>query len=89
MARLVPGTDANSIGRYAVHFHIRWGATYKQQPFIVRNSAIVGSPKLGVVNHGGYGLVDDNVAYRVRGSQFFTENGSEIGRFKGNLAVPL
>jgi hypothetical protein len=85
--KLVPGTDANSIGRYAVHFHIRWGATYKQQPFVVRNSAVVGSPKLGIVNHGGYGLVDDNVAYRVRGSHFFTENGSEIGRFKGNLAV--
>ena len=85
--KLVAGTDANTIGRYAVHFHIRWGATYKQQPFVVRNSAIVGSPKLGVVNHGGHGLVDDNVAYKVRGSQFFTENGSEIGRFKGNLAV--
>jgi hypothetical protein len=85
--KTVAGTDANSIGRYAVHFHIRWGATYKQQPFIVRNSALVGSPKLGIVNHGGYGLVDDNVAYKVRGSQFFTENGSEIGRFKGNLAV--
>lgn len=85
--KLEAGTDANTIGRYAVHFHIRWGATYKQQPFIVRNSAVVGSPKLGIVNHGGYGLVDDNVAYQVRGSQFFTENGSEIGRFKGNLAV--
>ena len=45
-----------------------------------------GSPKLGIVNHGGYGLVDDNVTYRVRGSHFFTENGSEIGRFSGNLA---
>jgi hypothetical protein len=83
----VAGTDANTIGRYAVHFHIRWGATYKQEPFRVRNCAIVGSPKLGVVNHGGYGLVDDNVSYRVRGSHFFTENGSEIGRFNGNLAV--
>jgi hypothetical protein len=85
--KLTPGTDENTIGRYAVHFHIRWGATYKQQPFIVRNSAVVGSPKLGIVNHGGYGLVDDNVSYRVRGSHFFTENGSEIGRFSGNLAV--
>jgi hypothetical protein len=85
--KLIAGTDDNTIGRYAVHFHIRWGATYKQQPFIVRNSAIVGSPKLGIVNHGGYGLIDDNVAYKVRGSHFFTENGSEIGRFKGNLAV--
>ena len=85
--QLVAGTDANTIGRYAVHFHIRWGATYRQQPFVVRNSAVVGGPKLGLVNHGGYGLVDDNVAYKVRGSHFFTENGSEIGRFKGNLAV--
>ena len=41
------GSDANTIGRYAVHFHIRWGATYKQQPFVVRNCAVVGSPKLG------------------------------------------
>lgn len=85
--KLVEGTDANTIGRYALHFHIRWGATYKQTPFIVRNSALVGSPKLGIVNHGGYGLVDDNVTFRVRGSHFFTENGSEIGRFRGNLAV--
>jgi hypothetical protein len=84
---MVPGTDANTIGRYAVHFHVRWGATYQQEPFRVRNCAIVGSPKLGVVNHGGYGLVDGNVSYRVRGSHFFTENGSEIGRFTGNLAV--
>lgn len=43
------------IGRYGCHFRLRWGATYKQQPFIVRNSAVVGSPKLGIVNHGGYG----------------------------------
>ncbi len=85
--KLEEGSDANTIGRYAVHFHIRWGATYHQQPFIVRNCAVDGSPKLGIVNHGGYGLVDDNVTYRVRGSHFFTENGSEIGRFKGNLAV--
>jgi hypothetical protein len=84
---LVAGTDANTIGRYAVHFHIRWGATLKQEPFRVRNCAVVGSPKLGIVNHGGYGLVDNNVSYRVRGSHFFTENGSEIGRFTGNLAV--
>ena len=84
---LVEGTDANTIGRYAVHFHVRWGSTYKQEPFVVRNCAVIGSPKLGVVNHGGYGLVDNNVSYRVRGSHFFTENGSEIGRFTGNLAV--
>ena len=85
--KLEADTDLNSIGRYAVHFHIRWGATLKQQPFVVRNRAVVGSPKLGVVNHGGYGLIDDNVSFRVRGSHFFTENGSEIGRFTGNLAV--
>jgi hypothetical protein len=85
--KLVAGTDTNTIGRYAVHFHIRWGATYKQAPFHVRNCAVVGSPKLGIVNHGGHGWIDNNVCYRVRGSHFFTENGSEIGRFTGNLAV--
>ena len=29
----------------------------------------------------------DRVGFKIRGSHFFTENGSEIGRFKGNLAV--
>ena len=61
--------------------------TYKQQPFLVCDSAVEGSPKFGVVNHGGHGLVDDNFSYRIDGSHFFTENGSEIGRFQGNLAV--
>lgn len=84
---LVPGTDDNTLGRYAVHFHVRSGANYGQTPFVIRNSAVVGSPKNGIVNHGGYGLIDNNVVYDAIGSGIFTENGSEIGRITGNLIV--
>ena len=83
----LPGSDSNSIGRYALHFHIRFGARRDRAPHLVRNCAIVDSPKHGLVNHGGHVVAEGNVAYRCHGSQFFTENGSEIGAFRGNLAV--
>ncbi|MCH9651708.1 MAG: G8 domain-containing protein [Deltaproteobacteria bacterium] len=85
--KLVPGTDANTIARYAVHFHVRAGADREVDPHIFRRSVIVDSPKHGLVNHGGHVLAQENVTYRVDGSHFFGENGSEIGTFEGNLAV--
>lgn len=84
-------TGTNTVGRYAVHFHNPMnnptGNSYDNPPQIFRNSAIVGSPKLGLANHGDYVLATDNVAYNIDGSAFFTENGSEIGSFERNLAV--
>ncbi len=85
--RVVPGSDANTQGRYALHFHMRSGASRDRPPHVVRNSAIVGSPKHGLVNHGGYVVADGNVGYAIDGSHFFSENGTEIGRFANNLAV--
>lgn len=85
--RLVPGSDANTQGRYALHFHLRSGAERGRPPHVVRNSAIVGSPKHGLVNHGGHVLAEGNVGFGIDGSHFFAENGTEIGRFAGNLAV--
>ena len=84
---LVQGTDANTIGRYAVHFHMRTGASVQNQPHVLRNSAVVDSPKFGVVNHGASLNADQNVTYSIAGSHFFAENGSEIGTFRGNLAI--
>lgn len=85
--KLVQGTDANTIARYAVHFHVRSGADRDVPPHVFRRSVIVDSPKHGLVNHGGHVLAQENVTYRVDGSHFFGENGSEIGTFEGNLAV--
>ena len=85
--KLVDGTDANTIARYAVHFHVRSGASRDLAPHIFRRSVIVDSPKHGLVNHGGHVLAQENVTYRVDGSHFFGENGSEIGVFERNLAV--
>ena len=85
---VIEGTDANTIGRYAVHFHMRTGADKtRNEPHILQNSAIVDSPKLGFVNHGAYVNALNNVSYQIAGSHFFTENGSEIGTIEGNLAV--
>jgi hypothetical protein len=81
------GSDANTIGRYALHFHIRSGADIEVPPNIVRNCVITGSPKHGLVNHGGNVLAEKNIGYQNAGSHFFAENGSEIGAFIGNVAV--
>src|SRR5262249_26685362 len=76
---LKEGSDANAIGRYAVHFHIRSGADIELPPHIVRDCVIIGSPKYGLVNHGGNVVAEKNIGYRNAGSHFFAENGSEIG----------
>ena len=77
----------NPIGRYPVHFHLRQGACAQREPLVFRGNAIVGGPKHGLVNHGGNVLAEDNVTYDLAGSHFFSENGSEIGAFRHNLAV--
>ena len=84
---VIDGTDANTIGRYPVHFHIRSNAHFDRPPNVVRNSVVMDSPKHGVVNHGGNVVAEGNVTFRVDGAHFFAENGSEIGVFGGNLAV--
>lgn len=85
--RVEEGTDANTIGRYALHFHMRSGASLATPPHIVARTVIEGSPKHGIVNHGGHLIAEDNVTWRVDGSHLFAENGSEIGAFRRNLAV--
>lgn len=80
-------TGDNLIGRYAVHYHLRSGATYKNPPQEFKGNVIVDSPKHGLANHGAYVVAENNVTYAIHGSHFFAENGSEIGAFRDNLAV--
>jgi hypothetical protein len=82
-----PPSITNTIGRYALHFHLRAGASRDLAPNTVHDSVILGSPKHGIVNHGGNVVADDNVTYQVNGSHFFAENGSEVGAFRHNLAI--
>jgi G8 domain len=84
---LKPGTDANSIGRYSLHFHVRSGALLSTPPHIVSNSIIDGSPKYGLVNHGGHVVAEGNASYNIVGSHFVAENGSEVGAFRSNVAI--
>ncbi|MCP1975265.1 G8 domain-containing protein [Bradyrhizobium elkanii] len=84
---LVLGSDDNTIGRYALHFHVVSGARIDIPPHVVRNSVVRGSPKHGIVNHGGHLLAESNVTFVIAGSHFFAENGTEIGSFRRNLAV--
>ncbi|TWU28101.1 G8 domain-containing protein [Bythopirellula polymerisocia] len=81
-----PGTLINARGRYAIHFH-RTGVDAASDPAIVRGSVVDGSPGWGFVNHQSYVLMDDNVAYQVRGASFATEDGNEIGHFIRNLSI--
>ena len=81
------GTDANTIGRYAVHFHVVSGARTDVPPNSVRNSVVIDSPKYGIVNHGGHLLAENNVTFQIAGAHFVAENGSEIGAFRRNMAV--
>src|SRR5262249_6323608 len=64
----------NLIGRYAVHFHLRSGASLKNEPHRFAGNVIVDSPKHGLVNHGGYVVAENNVTYAIHGSHFFAEN---------------
>ncbi len=82
-----PGSDVNTIGRYAVHFHVLSGARLDVSPHLVRNSVVIDSPKFGIVNHGAHLLAEDNVTFRIAGSHLVAENGSEIGAFRRNMAV--
>ena len=78
--------STNVRGRYAVHFH-RTGVDPDSVPATVRGSAVVGSPGWGFVNHQSHVVMEDNVAFQVRGSSFVTEDGNEVGAFRRNLSL--
>lgn len=88
LGTLIAGTDLNTMGRYGgLHAHIRSGAKWTDNPIVVSNSVVWGSPKHGHNNHGGYMYRFGNVLYKCNGSGQFAENGSEIGADRRNVAV--
>jgi hypothetical protein len=80
------GTGLNPRGRYAVHFH-HDDMMDPKMPDTINDSAVVGSPGWGIVNHSSNVDVTNNVAYNVFGASFVTEAGDEIGTFDHNIAI--
>ena len=83
---LIDGTGMNPRGRYAAHFHHN-GATFDDQPAVIRGSAVVDSPGWGFVNHDSYVIMEDNISFDVVGAGFVTEFGNEIGAMRRNIAI--
>ncbi len=94
---LVEGTNLNTRGRYAVHFHQNNYSYTNDNDLItkiqnenmaqVKGCVVWGTPGWGFVNHSSYVNFEDNVAYDFTGSGFVTESGDEIGNFTNNIAI--
>jgi G8 domain len=82
----VPGSNTNSRGRYAVHFH-HTGVDIDIPPVICSGNAVFSSPGWGFVNHTSNVIMANNASYDVYGSHFVTEDGNELGAFKNNIAI--
>ncbi len=82
----IAGTSTNQRGRYSLHFH-RNGATPTAAPNIVRNVAIDGGLKWGLVNHDSNVDAQYNVTYNINGAHIASEVGTELGIFAHNLSV--
>lgn len=81
--------DPSLKGRYPVHFH-RSGNI--GQPGNVQGIVIIGSPSVGLVNHGSNANFFENIIYRVRSVAIYGEVGIEAGEVARNLmlwATPL
>jgi len=74
----------NPRARYSLHLH-RTGITEKRH--LVKGCVVRDNPGLGYVVHGSCADLEDNIAYRVTGTGFFTEEGTEIGSFRRNFAL--
>ena len=85
---LVVGSDDNTLGRYGLHLHVvSNNGGPDSTPAVVEGNVIEGSPKLGIVNHGGVMNAIKNIVWKCVGSGLFAENGTEFGKFSNNLIV--
>jgi hypothetical protein len=76
----------NARGRYALHFH-HTGVNAAIAPRTVRGSSLENGPGWGYVNHQSYVVMENNFAHNFSGAGFVTEDGNEIGAFRGNLSI--
>lgn len=81
---LSKGTGTNPRGRYPLHFH-RCGLD--QQTAVVRNSVVWGTPGWGAVNHSSRVEFSNDVVFDFDGAGFVAENGDELGKFDGSMAI--
>lgn len=80
------GGLGNPRGRYGLHYHL-CGPDTSGMEASVFGCYLDGSPGWGFVNHGSYVCMQHNVAYRVLGAHFTTENGTETGCMRSNVAI--
>jgi len=84
----------NQIGRYSLHFHHLHGPVNPSNTgyqYEAVGNVIAGGLKWGLVIHQShYGQVADNVAYRIEGAGFATEDGNEAhNEIVHNFAVHI
>ncbi len=82
-----PGTQ-NPEGRYPLHLH-RGGASSASRPSFLVGNVVGGSPGWGIVQHGAFAAVNDNVVHDVLGSGIVAEDGNEIGEWIGNFVSDI
>lgn len=78
----VTHVGTNQIGRYSVHLHHLVGSpnpTNAGHQFRFIGNTLDNGRKWGMAIHGtSFGLIQDNVVYKMQGGGFVTEDGSEI-----------
>lgn len=72
---------ANQRGRYPLHAH------HLEMPFVFDGNVIDGSPKWGIVNHGSFGSIKNNIVAGAAGAGIVGEDGVESGLVAGNLVI--
>jgi hypothetical protein len=79
--------QARNLGRYCLHFH-KSGYQPPPQSFIQSNSIHHGFQRATTIHGTTHALVQNNVAYKIMGHNFFIEDGDEeYVQLEGNLGV--
>jgi hypothetical protein len=79
----VVGDRTNIAGRYAAHIH----EASRSNPAVMVGNVVSGSSGWGFVVHNSAAILEQNVAYDVAGGAFVTEDGSETGAMRNNIAI--
>ena len=91
---VVTHVGTNQIARYALHFHHVAGPENPDNvgyQYRLIGNTVDNGRKWGYVVHGtNFGLIEQNIAYRLQGAGFVTEDGTELGNdFIGNFAATI
>lgn len=81
------GGGSNVRGRYGIHIHRAGANDIDGIPVVILGNAVVDPTSWGIVNHQSHVNTDNNVVFNYFGAAFVTEDGNELGRFTGNMAI--